>query len=203
MKINSNSTNSISPSISKPVPKDQLAQWVVHAFNQPDPEIALAEKLRQEIKIPLTQTEAIGLSQKILFAVSLQTDMTTGTTTFDPRPEEPNGEPFTISTRNDVVSTAKEGSQDPYTSTDVHVLSDTNNHRAYGPAGAYINTGDSRGRDIHGGGSCLDEPEVDQQGWCPTLGCTRGQNADVIELGEKINEFKSNHPDVAIPYRRF
>lgn len=42
----------------------------------------------------------------------------------------------------------------------------------------YISTGDARGRDIHGGGSGLDEPKAPRQGWYPTLGCLRMQNED-------------------------
>jgi len=46
----------------------------------------------------------------------------------------------------------------------------------------YIETGDSRERDIHGGGSALPEPYADRQGWYPTLGCLRMQNIDGQEL---------------------
>lgn len=55
---------------------------------------------------------------------------------------------------------------------------------AYGSAYGtfYITTGDPRGRDIHGGGSGLNEPFSDYQGWQPTLGCLRMQNADGVEL---------------------
>lgn len=42
----------------------------------------------------------------------------------------------------------------------------------------YISTGDYRGRDIHGGGSGLDNPKAPRQGWYPTLGCLRMQNED-------------------------
>ena len=47
----------------------------------------------------------------------------------------------------------------------------------------YISTGDYRGRDIHGGGSGLDNPKIPRQGWYPTLGCLRMQNED----GETIS----------------
>lgn len=50
----------------------------------------------------------------------------------------------------------------------------------------YITTGDSRGRDIHGGGSGLNEPYADYQGWQPTLGCLRMQNVDGVELSAMI-----------------
>ena len=60
----------------------------------------------------------------------------------------------------------------------------------YGPAygSFYITTGDVRGRDIHGGGSGLDEPYAPRQGWQPTLGCLRMQNEDGIELSAMIIE---------------
>ncbi len=52
----------------------------------------------------------------------------------------------------------------------------------------YITTGDYRGRDIHGGGSGLSEPYAPYQGWVPTLGCLRMQNADGEELSNMIIE---------------
>lgn len=61
----------------------------------------------------------------------------------------------------------------------------------YGPAygNFYITTGDPRGRDIHGGGSDLDDPFEPYQGWEPTYGCLRMQNQDGIELSEIIIEY--------------
>lgn len=50
----------------------------------------------------------------------------------------------------------------------------------------YITTGDPRGRDIHGGGSGCADPLADYQGWCPTYGCLRMQNADGQELSRLI-----------------
>lgn len=50
----------------------------------------------------------------------------------------------------------------------------------------YITTGDPRGRDIHGGGSGLDDPKAPRQGWCPTLGCLRMQNEDGEALSRLI-----------------
>ncbi|MDR3563356.1 MAG: hypothetical protein P4N59_18245 [Negativicutes bacterium] len=50
----------------------------------------------------------------------------------------------------------------------------------------YITTGDSRARDIHGGGSGLGDPFAPQQGWVPTYGCLRMQNADGEELSKLI-----------------
>lgn len=58
--------------------------------------------------------------------------------------------------------------------------------QAYGTF--YITTGDPRGRDIHGGGSGLSDPYGDYQGWVPTWGCLRMQNADGEELAEMISE---------------
>ena len=50
----------------------------------------------------------------------------------------------------------------------------------------YITTGDPRGRDIHGGGSALDDPLAPRQGWYPTLGCLRMQNEDGEALSRLI-----------------
>lgn len=49
----------------------------------------------------------------------------------------------------------------------------------------YIHTTDYRGRDIHGGSSCAD-PYASYQGWRCTYGCLRMQNADVMELSQRI-----------------
>lgn len=58
----------------------------------------------------------------------------------------------------------------------------------YGPAygNFYITSGDPRGRDIHGGGSGLPDPYADYQGWVPTYGCLRMQNADGVDLSRLI-----------------
>lgn len=50
----------------------------------------------------------------------------------------------------------------------------------------YIETGDSRERDIHGGGTGLPEPYALRQGWLPTHGCLRMQNVDGEELSRLI-----------------
>ena len=55
---------------------------------------------------------------------------------------------------------------------------------AYGTS--YIYTGDYRYRDIHGGGSGLSNPYAPYQGWVPTLGCLRMQNADCDEVASWI-----------------
>lgn len=59
---------------------------------------------------------------------------------------------------------------------------------AYGPAygNFYITSGDPRGRDIHGGGSGLPDSYADYQGWVPTYGCLRMQNADGVALSRMI-----------------
>lgn len=57
---------------------------------------------------------------------------------------------------------------------------------AYGTV--YIDTGDPRGRVIHGGGSALPNPKADEQGWYPTLGCLRVQNGPGRVISEMIIE---------------
>ena len=61
-------------------------------------------------------------------------------------------------------------------------------HGCYGPAygNFYITSGDPRGRDIQGGGSGLPDPYADYQGWVPTYGCLRMQNADGVQLAQMI-----------------
>lgn len=65
---------------------------------------------------------------------------------------------------------------------------------AYGPAygNFYITTHDPRARDVHGGGSGLPDPYADYQGWIPTYGCLRMQNADGVELSKMIIEGGNN-----------
>lgn len=65
---------------------------------------------------------------------------------------------------------------------------------AYGSAygNFYITSGDPRGRDIHGGGSGLSNPYADYQGWVPTYGCLRMQNADGVELSQMIIDSGNN-----------
>jgi hypothetical protein len=59
--------------------------------------------------------------------------------------------------------------------------------RAYGTF--YIDTGDSRGRDIHGGGSSLSDPFAARQGWLGTYGCLRMQNED----GQALSQLMIDH----------
>ncbi|MDT8900702.1 L,D-transpeptidase [Anaeroselena agilis] len=58
----------------------------------------------------------------------------------------------------------------------------------YGPAYGtfYITTGDPRGRDIHGGGTGLDDPYAPNHELLPTHGCLRMQNADGTDLSRRI-----------------
>lgn len=128
--------------------------------------------------------------------------MTAGTTTFDPRPEYPSGVPITIPTRNVVDSRSKTGANDSFSTPDVSWIPNRAKSKAYGDLGSYIDTGDPRGRDIHGGGSRLKDPFLPKQGWAPTMGCTRGQNEDVRDLGKAINDFKLEYPGVKVPYFR-
>lgn len=67
----------------------------------------------------------------------------------------------------------------------------------YGKYGAsygnfYITTGDLRARDVHGGGAGLPDPYADYQGWLPTYGCLRMQNADGVELSQIIIDNGNN-----------
>ncbi len=108
---------------------------------------------------------------------------------------------FTIETKNDVDRRSKPGACDPFTTSDVTPRDDINSPK-YGPNGAYIDTNDPRGRDIHGGGSALADPFAPRQGWKPTYGCTRGQNEDVQEMNRRIRRYKTRNPDKNIPYIR-
>ncbi|WP_239236261.1 RHS repeat-associated core domain-containing protein [Candidatus Nitrotoga sp. BS] len=147
---------------------------------------------------PLSYVDPLGLA-------SLYTDMRGGTTTFDPRPEDPNGNPFTIPTSTSVSSRARSDANQGFSTPNVIGVRHKGNSRAFGPDGAVIDVGDSRGRHIHGGGSCraVADSQADQQGWCATMGCTRGQNGDVLDLADKIMDFKKEHPGVSIPYYRY
>ncbi|HEX7028793.1 MAG TPA: RHS repeat-associated core domain-containing protein, partial [Gammaproteobacteria bacterium] len=142
---------------------------------------------------PISRIDPLGLAY-------VETNIANGTTTFNPVPY--NAEIVTIPTRVDVTNNALPGADGPYTTSDINWIPAGTKSPAYGPDGAYIDTGDPRGRDIHGGGSCLDDPYADKQGWCKTLGCTRGQNEDVERLGEAIDDFKEKYPGVPIPYIR-
>ena len=135
----------------------------------------------------------------------LRTDMAGQTTTLRmSTPKAPYSE-VAIDTRNDVSPKAKPGAADPFSTPSIRGVS--NRHGgdmpSYGPEGAFIDVrDDARGREIHGGGTGLPDPFADTQGWKPTMGCTRGQNEDVIKLGAAITAFQKENPGVPIPYVR-
>ncbi len=62
----------------------------------------------------------------------------------------------------------------------------------------YIETNDYRERDIHGGGSGLPDSFAPYQGWVPTLGCLRMQNADGEELAQMIIDSADNGIQVTL-----
>jgi RHS repeat-associated protein len=125
-----------------------------------------------------------------------------GTTTF----YVPNEAPFSIPTLNRVDSRrSKRGANDPYCSVGVVVRSGQwfpgYAQPAYG--GTYIDTGDPRGRGIHGGGSSLKSGAYDpDQPLTPTLGCSRAHNQDVVNLGNLIQQYQEANPNFPIPYCR-
>jgi RHS repeat-associated protein len=138
-------------------------------------------------------------------SASLHTDMSGHTTTFTTTDQNGKSTSTQIETHNDVAHNAKPGAADAYSTSNINGVS--NRHAgevAYGPKGAFIDTGDSRGREIHGGGTKFGNPGAfaDHQGWAPTEGCTRGQNIDVIHLGQSITTFKNDNAGVPIPYSR-
>lgn len=136
----------------------------------------------------------------------LQTNMSGGTTTLytvDNNGVLTTSQIETLTQADSRRSTAHAAA--PYNS---YVVGVSNRHGgsdpSYGPAGAFIDTGDQWGRDIHGGGSSLGQHAFDaQQPLTPTLGCTRGHNQDVINLGNVLTRFQRANPNVAIPYMRF
>jgi hypothetical protein len=136
---------------------------------------------------------------------TLHTDMAAHTTTFASSTPKEDYSDVQIQTKNDVSSKAKAGADEPFSTS--KIVGASNRHGgdnpAYGPEGAFIDVGDTaRGREIHGGGSGLPDPFADRQGWKATMGCTRGQNEDVIKLGQAITDFQKANPGVTIPYVR-
>jgi hypothetical protein len=138
--------------------------------------------------------------------------MKNGRTTFYPGPPE-KGLPMTIDTMTQAVKASEKGAADPYQTKNIVGQMHGRRSDAYGVDGAYIKTGDARGRDIHGGGTVLatlpnkkrnpKQPQFDpQQPLRPTKGCTRGHNEDVVRMGDRIEEFKKDNPGVPIPYDR-
>jgi RHS repeat-associated protein len=130
----------------------------------------------------------------------VSTDIKAGTTTFNPWPY--TGTSLTIPTSASVARSAAPGANGCFCTADVNWIASGTSSVAYGPNGSYIDTGDSRGRDIHGGGTGLKDPFASNQGWKPTMGCTRGQNDDVRKLGQAISAFKSANPGVKVSYCR-
>lgn len=127
------------------------------------------------------------------------TNMTDGKTVyFDPN----TGESFEMETRNAVAKKSKGGADDPYNGriTGVVYPEGDDNKKKFG--WAMVTTDDERHRWIHGGGSGLDDPYAARQGWVPTLGCTRGQNEDMHQLAQRVEQFQKNNPNVPIMYYR-
>jgi len=122
-----------------------------------------------------------------------------GSTTFYPGNNDPV---ITIPTFTRPDSVSKPGAGNPYCSTVVGVLYTGGGKPAYGMNGAYINTGDPRGRVIHGGGSRLADPYDPNQPLTPTHGCTRGHNQDVVDLGDAISQYQQSNPGMPITYCR-
>ncbi len=146
---------------------------------------------------PVNRRDPLGLA-------SLVTSISGNYTVFDPTPEDPEGEPLIMETRVVLDSSVKDKTAaGPITSADVYVRYKQDSW-PYGPMGAYIEVDRDRQRNIHGGGTCKKEASLKpRQGWCPTYGCTRGQNDDVQELARRILHFKYRHPGVKIHYERY
>jgi RHS repeat-associated protein len=134
---------------------------------------------------------------------SVYTDIKGGTTTFNPWPYP--GDKVTIPTSTSVARGVRDGANGCFCMPDVNWIASGTSSRAFGPDGSYIDTGPgpiASGRDIHGGGTGLKDPFAPRQGWKPTEGCTRGQNADVKTLGQAISAFKGANPGVKVSYCR-
>jgi RHS repeat-associated protein len=122
-----------------------------------------------------------------------------GTTTFYPGNSDPA---FSIPTLTLPDSKSKPGAGDPYCSTVVGVLYTGGGDPRDGMNGSCINTGDTRGRVIHGGGASLADPFDPNQPLTPTRGCTRGHNQDVVDLGGAITQYQQSNPGMPITYCR-
>jgi RHS repeat-associated protein len=161
---------------------------------------------------PIRYTDRRGLLDDLF--PSLVTSIDGNTTTFYPGLLG-TGDPLTIESRVKVTSSSLPDAGGSICGspvikrcgTKVSLVPDALERRKYGPPRAYIDTADERGRDIHGGGSCpannYGDPTAPRQGYCPTEGCTRGQNEDVQELYDRIEEFMKSNPQSPIDYRRF
>jgi RHS repeat-associated protein len=105
--------------------------------------------------------------------------------------------------KNDVSKRSLPGANDPYESSDSYPTNGPykNKTNAYGP-NDILKTDDVRGRWLHGGGTGLPNPSAPEQGWKPTMGCTRMQNKDIQELVNRVRDFKSAFPGTSVPYSR-
>jgi RHS repeat-associated protein len=105
--------------------------------------------------------------------------------------------------KNDVSKRALPGADGPYESNDTYPTGGPykNNAKAFGP-NDILKTNDARGRWLHGGGTGLPDPSAPEQGWKPTLGCTRMQNNDIQELVNRVRDFKEIFPGASVPYSR-
>lgn len=133
----------------------------------------------------------------------LLTDMTNGQTTLmiNNPGNGVNWVQYSIPTSTGVVQRSQPGAQNGFITNDVEGQNRPQTP-GFGSEGAYIETNDPRGRDIHGGGSNLADPYAADQPLTNTLGCTRGHNSDVQALGNMINDFKATTGET-VPYVRF
>lgn len=110
----------------------------------------------------------------------------------------PGHDVLAFETRTDVVRSAKDGADGPYEGTFTYC--EYPNSSEFGTA--KWRTTDSRLRWIHGGGTGLADPLAPEQGWKPTLGCTRAQNVDVETLCSISEQWKQDNPGKDIHYHR-
>lgn len=138
------------------------------------------------------------------------TSISEGITIWDP---EDGTAPIEYPSLVAVVPGAKTGAAGTFCSGDTYVTRDHSYHTAkerlaYGP-GPMIRFrdpcpgSDIRARWIHGGGTRLKDRSGDPyQPLGPTKGCTRMHNAQVADLADRIDAYRRNHPNEAIPYER-
>ena len=111
-----------------------------------------------------------------------------------------------IETRVKIKKGSTPHAGDPFSTPSIAGISNRHaGERSYGPKGAYSDVGDPYGRNIHGGGDGrgILNHFAPRQGWLETAGCTRGQNEDVINLGNEIKQFRRENPTaLPIPYSR-
>jgi RHS repeat-associated protein len=149
---------------------------------------------------PLALTDPTGLdpwSRENWTPARVWTDMAGQSTTFfDPMTREL----LIIPTRNDVASTALPGAAGPYNGEFTYC--EYQSSKEYGTA--KWRTTDPRYRWIHGGGSRFKEKAtLPEQGWAPTMGCTRAQNKDAETLCKKSEDWVKANPGQKIPYSRW